>query len=440
MKRAGAYSLQQERRMKITLVCNTALPVIQEKFNLLKMKPESWLVGHVDSLRRKGFSVTVCFPLPEGNAPISDTVGDLRVESYTADADMTEYNAASEADFVRIFKKTEADIIHVFGTEMPHTLAAVHAAEQCGMLDRLVISIQGMVSVIGEHHYYAGLPTWMHHAKTFRDFVRRDSISKQRERFILRGHFEKAALQKAKHVIGRTDWDRACVTQINPDIRYHFCNETLRGAFYRNAWKREDCIEHSIFVSQSNYPVKGIHKMFEALAILKEKYPDVHLYTTGNDPRVHDGFKSRIRQDIYSKYLVDTMKKLGIDNHVTYLGYLDEEQMCAQYINAHVFASPSSIENSPNSLGEAMLLGVPSVSSDVGGVKNLMVHGKEGFTYPFDETYMLAYYVDRLFSSDPLAATLSENAKRRAAETHDKETNADKMLEIYRTIANEAGR
>lgn len=46
-----------------------------------------------------------------------------------------------------------------------------------------------------------------------------------------------------KHVIGRTDWVRACIEAINPDIQYHFCNEILRDRFYEEAgsWKYENC-------------------------------------------------------------------------------------------------------------------------------------------------------------------------------------------------------
>ena len=108
--------------------------------------------------------------------------------------------------------------------------------------------------------------------------------------------------------------------------------------------------------------------------------------------------------------------------------------MCDRFLKSHVFVSPSSIENSPNSVGEAMLLGVPVVSSDVGGVKNLLTHGEEGFVYPYDEPYMIAHYVCHLFGDDALAQTLSEHARAHAAHTHNREENLQKMLEIYREI------
>ena len=40
----------------------------------------------------------------------------------------------------------------------------------------------------------------------------------------------------AKHVIGRTEWDKACVLQVNPGVSYYHCNETLKNVFYDGAW------------------------------------------------------------------------------------------------------------------------------------------------------------------------------------------------------------
>lgn len=426
--------------MKIVLICNTALPVIEEAFALPKAKPESWLVAHVEALKQSAHSVIVCFPLPDEAAHISENIAGITAESYTNDKDGTVYNQGAEKEFLELFQKEQPDIIHVFGTEFPHTLAAVNAAQKCNMLSKLVISIQGLVSVIGQYHYYAGLPGWMHHAKTFRDFIRRDSIARQRALFLKKGQFEKEAIKKAKHIIGRTDWDRACVTQINPAVQYHFCNETLRETFYQNTWQRNACQEHSIFVSQASYPLKGFHAVLDALAILVKKYPDAHVYTTGADPREQTGFSSKLRQRIYTKYLIKKIRDLGLDQNVSFLGYLDEKQMCERFLKSHVFVSASSIENSSNSLGEAMLLGVPSISSNVGGTQNLLEHGKEGYLYPFDEPYMIAYYADRIFSSDALANQLSRNAREHASRTHDRDINAKTMQDIYWKIGQNRGK
>ena len=52
---------------------------------------------------------------------------------------------------------------------------------------------------------------------------------------------------------------------------------------------------------------------------------------------------------------------------------------------ANVFVMPSSIENHSSTLIEAMIVGVPCVASDVGGISELITHGKTGFLYRFEE-------------------------------------------------------
>ena len=76
--------------------------------------------------------------------------------------------------------------------------------------------------------------------------------------------------------------------------------------------------------------------------------------------------------------------------NVRFLGPFDAPAMRDRYLRTHVYVSPSTIENSPNSVGEAMLLGCPVVSSNVGGVSDLLYHGKEGFLYQTSAPYMLA--------------------------------------------------
>ena len=128
------------------------------------------------------------------------------------------------------------------------------------------------------------------------------------------------------------------------------------------------------------------------------------------------------------------MKRLRTNNRVVNNSMWILAAVSYTHLRANVFVSPSSIENSPNSVGDAMLLGMPCVSSDVGGVKNLMEHGKEGFVYQADAPYMLAYYVCRIFEDEQLASLLGESAAKKAAATHDRAANTARLAEIYQEI------
>ena len=100
------------------------------------------------------------------------------------------------------------------------------------------------------------------------------------------------------------------------------------------------------------------------------------------------------------------------------------------FLDANVFVLPSTIENSPNSLGEAMLLGVPCVASHVGGVAN-MLGPEEGFLYQSTAPYMLAYYIQKVFAMEDATGELGQKAHSHAAVTHDPQTNLLDLLAIY---------
>ena len=83
-----------------------------------------------------------------------------------------------------------------------------------------------------------------------------------------------------------------------------------------------------------------------------------------------------------------------------------------------------------------MLLGVPAVSSDVGGVKNMLCHGEEGFVYQADAPYMLAFYIRQLFKDPQLQMRFSENARKHARVTHDPQSNTRQLLDVYNEVKN----
>ena len=334
-----------------------------------------------------------------------------------------------ERCFEQELQEFQPDVIHIWGTEYGHTLSMMKAAEKECMLDRTVISIQGLCSRIARH-YTEGVPHGVCRAYTFRDLVRGDRILDQQRKFVRRGALEVEALKLAHHVIGRTDWDLACTRQINPRATYHVCRETLREAFYTGHWKLESCQKHRIFTSSCSYPVKGFHYLLEALAQLTLEFPDVSLAVPGMNPRE----KSRLRLNGYDRYLIGLMDHYGLTDRVEFLGGLSQEQMKQQYLSSNVFVLCSTVENSPNSLGEAMLLGVPCVASDVGGVSSMLCHGKEGLMYQSTAPYMLADRIRQIFVHEEQAQCMGEYARKRALAAHDARVNLEQLLQIYNIL------
>lgn len=344
-----------------------------------------------------------------------------------------EYAAAQKEFFREELSSFGPDVVHIWGTEFGHTLAMTDALEDLGMLERSVVHIQGLCYIYAKH-YAEGIPHDVKHRPTFRDAVRQDNIFQQQRKFALRGENEIKALRKLPNVMGRTGWDRACTQRIHPEVKYYFCNESLRQPFYEGQWRYENCQKHRIFASSCVYPIKGFHYLLEALAEVVKSYPDVRLAVPGKSYLAHTP-KEKLKQSGYQQYLEYLTRKYGLENHVEFLGNLSAEEMKEQFLRCNAFVLPSTIENSPNSLGEAMLLGVPSIASDVGGVTDMLLHKSEGYVYPSTAPYMMAHYLKHVFAQGEKMEAMGQAARIHAQKTHDPEKNLQDLLNIYKTIS-----
>ena len=345
----------------------------------------------------------------------------------------TDVSGSLEERFLGILRDFQPDVIHIWGTEFGHTLSMLRACRRAEFLDRTVVSIQGLCSIYARH-YNEGIPVKVQRSYTFRDLIKRDNLLNQQAVFEKRGENEVEAMKLCRHLIGRTHWDRACARAINPQAQYHFCNETLREDFYRDSWTYENCEKHRIFASSRIYPIKGFHYLLEALAEVRKRYPDAVLAVPGSDP-CGAGLRKKLSQDSYARYLQDLTKKLQLAGAVQYLGSLSGAQMKENYLKANVFVLPSTIENSPNSMGEAMLLGVPVAAGDVGGVTTMLKAPEEGIVYQSTAPYMLADAIEKIFSMEEKAETMGAAAAAHARKTHDPEKNLRDLLAIYREIS-----
>ena len=411
--------------MRLLWLCNLMPGDVRQALEGKTQAGGLWMDSVLSGLRRAGQTIHILCPGGDNRGSLDERC------SYTTFREGLPYVYLPELEqlFTEEIRAFQPDVIHIWGTEYGHTLAMMNAAEKCGSLPDTVISIQGLCSVYAIH-YAEGLPRRVQEGYTFRDLVRRDNVVQQQKKFALRGELEIAALKKARHIIGRTRWDRACTAAVNPQAEYHFCNETLREPFYTDRWRYEDCRKHRVFASSCDYPVKGFHYLLEAFARVCKAWPDAVLAVPGQSFLE----ASRLRRTRYQKYLGELARRYGVEDRLEFLGSLSAGEMKKAYLSANVFVLPSTIENSPNSLGEAMLLGVPCVAADVGGVTDLMTMDKEGCLYPSSAPYMLAYWIDQVFRMEDRAEAMGQAARAHAAVTHDPEKNLTALLGIYESL------
>ena len=169
--------------------------------------------------------------------------------------------------------------------------------------------------------------------------------------------------------------------------------------------------------------------MLKAMPLILRHYPNTQIRIAGSDIT-----KGRQRLFIsglsgYGKIIKSLIDQYNLADHITFTGNLNADEMKREYLQCNVFICPSTIENSPNSLGEAQILGVPHLCSYIGGAMDMM-KGNEDCLYRFEEVEGLAYKVCSIFASGAEQVDISEEARKR----HNPETNQKQLLEIYRSI------
>lgn len=438
--------------MRVLWICNIMLPDIAKKLGQEINNKEGWITGLMGAVlahnalsSSKTVQLGIAFPIHKGQEFLQDALVinedyDIMFYGFREELLAAEhYDKAIETDMMRILAHFKPDILHCFGTEYPHTLAAVKCF---GKPERTLIGIQGLCRVCADC-YMANLPKKVQKSVTFRDLVRKDTLLIQQQKFEGRGQWELAAVQGTGHITGRTHWDRDWTKKWNPKAQYHVMNETLRKEFYSGQWSLENCRKHSLFLSQGDYPIKGLHYMLLALPKILEQYPDTEVYVAGNSLLRGKGIKAKLTISGYGAYLEALLGKYHLEEKVHFLGRLDAEKMKAQYLKSHAFVCVSSIENSPNSLGEAMVLGVPVITADVGGIKT-MITEEEGYIFEgfrrekAEEEEELLAIRDRIaeavcmaFSDEAVMEQKAMRARAHALKTHDGMVNNQRLIEIY---------
>ena len=319
----------------------------------------------------------------------------------------------------------QPDLVHIHGTEYSHGYAYI---QSCGN-DNVVISIQGLTSVCAGY-YRSGIALKdIFYNITLRDLLKGSIIYDQKS-FAHRAKYEVAMIKGVNHIIGRTSWDFAHVKSYNPNVRYYFCNETLRPEFYLgDFWNYDTCVKHSIFLSQASYPIKGLQQVLKAMPYVLLHYPDAKVRIAGENILAADTLYDKLRLSGYAKYIKQLIKRYHLDSKISFIGNLNAEQMKKEYLQANVFICPSSVENSPNSLGEAQILGTPCISAYVGGTMDMM-KGNEENLYRFEEVVMLADKICNIFESRDSQVDMKEIAMRR----HNPDINSRRLYEIYLDI------
>jgi glycosyltransferase involved in cell wall biosynthesis len=323
--------------------------------------------------------------------------------------------------YISVIENVQPDIIHIHGSENPFACIIDNVTIP------VIVSIQGNCTVIN-HKYFSGIDQGeaslsgknyfslysLLFDKSFVQKFKNSSFNSKRE---IRN------LQNCKYVIGRTDWDRRITRIMAPQSNYYHNDEILRESFFQHEWKRLENRKLVIHSTISDALFKGFETICQTLTLLINNGIDVEWRVAG----------------ISKKSLLDKVIKRKLRNvypakALILLGDISEQHLIEKLLEADIYVMPSHIENSSNSLCEAMLLGMPCITTLAGGSSTILKDKEEGLVIQDGDPWSMAGAILELVNSPETAAMYGQNARRKATVRHNPASIVDNLMLIYNSL------
>lgn len=326
---------------------------------------------------------------------------------FTGNSSQLSWFLSSLLSVIREFKP---DVIEVFGSEHPYGMIAsftevpvvLHIQgilKEC--LGRFLPEGMGLVRYFGSGGSFSGRVGKFYHWLN----MRRRSAD------------EEEVLKTVHYFFGRTEWDKGIVLSMNPSAEYFHLDEILRAPFYELAGTWSPSGNVVIVTTISEPPYKGMDVVLKAASILKNRYGMKFSWKVFGNVNV----------PFFEKFTGITAEECG----VVPMGVASAENIASELTSASVYVHPSYVDNSPNSLCEAQMIGVPVVSSAVGGVPSLIEDGVDGILARPGDAEDFASRIESLLSGKIDAVSMSAAGVSRAASRHDRSGIVNNLLAYY---------
>jgi len=316
------------------------------------------------------------------------------------------------------------DLVHVWGTESYWGLLTGR-----GLITQpAVLNLQGLKYSIAPV-FNGGLSAVEQLACIgLKELLRGTSIFQQQRAFARWGVFEREMIASHRQIICSSAWHKQQVAGIDPTIRLYDCAIPLREPFTTaDPWQPPG--GYRVFCS-SAYPApfKGLHVALQALALVKRVLPDIHLCIAGMAP------VTGIRRDGYLAWVQRAIRRLRLENSVTWLGTLSAVEVVAELHAAAAMVLPTYIESVGVSLHEAMMIGTPTTASFVGGLQSAAQDGVSCLFFPPGDAMVCAANLSSLLTDSAFALNLSRQSRAVAQQRNGTARIVATQLAIYRHI------
>lgn len=321
---------------------------------------------------------------------------------------------------LKIIDQFKPDLIHVFGSEEVFGMVAKYVNTP------VVLHIQGILTPYLDNWFPRGVSNRSILFRTpLKDSIRGTGLYFDYRTISKMARRERQIFSYCKYYMGRTFWDESVSKLLSPGSFYFQCEEVIRPIFMEKKWKQPETA-HPFVISTTINPniYKGLDIILKAVKLIKEQTDLEFVWNIFGIDKGHQLVR------LFETLLKDSFAKYPVAFH----GPVNADQLVDRLAQSHVFVHPSHIDNSPNSVCEAMLLGMPVIAANTGGVSSLIKNGSEGVLYPDNDQYLLARNILDFALFPEKAAEMGMKARSRALGRHEPAKIVEQLESIYTTI------
>ena len=413
--------------MRILWIINIVMPELAEHLNIQTSPSGTWMIDISKQLSALQ-EITLGIACVYGHEYKELEVNGIRYFMLPGNAkNMLFYTKKYESLWEKVYHDFLPDIVHIHGTEYSHGLSFMRKYPHV----KSVISIQGLLNRIKDVDFGGLTLAQALRYRTLKEYLHLNGMIETHLLYKKNARHEKEMLRRARYANCVNFWDSSVVKSLNPDIKCFLIDYNLRDEFYHSSkWNITDMERHTILTNPVGMPLKGLHMLLKALAIVKKEYPSVELRVPGGlsaDNKI-------VPNTGYLRYVTDLIRELDLADNVKFIGRQSGTQMIGQMLKANVVVIPSAIEGTSLVLREAMFLGVPCIASFRGGMADFISDKTDGYLYDYQEYPYLAFRMIELLKNDQQCIEFSKNAIIKAEKTQDRRKNPRDYLEMYREI------
>ena len=412
--------------MRVLWLSNTAVGA--SEYLKIKFDSGGWMSSLETYIKTvEGIDLAVCF-FNNGNNPFKFSFNSVtyypikdKFSTIVSKITLKLFNKLYDSnlpDLLKVINDFKPDIIQLFGTESG--LGEIVTKTKIPV----IIHIQGIINPCAS----AWLPKGISLNKilinsNLTDLLRKLDWYSKYKLYTKIATREELIIRNAKYFFGRTEWDKRIIHIYNANIEYFHCNELLRPIFYENKWCWKNESELKLVSTINPQIYKGLEIILETAVLLKK----TKLKFEWNIIGINDD------NDLV-KLIEKIFKKRFQDNNVFFKGPKYGQSMISELLNSHIFIHPSHIDNSPNSVCEAMLLGMPVIAGSVGGVPSIIENNDTGILYnSYDSHELTGIILEKAYKKEELQK-LGTNARELALIRHDPRKIIPTIIDTYNYI------